>query len=81
MSSHALICCCEPKKLCHVWKMPKDNITFRCDSELKRELKRLAKASDIGLSRYIIGVLTNAVRNKTLVRERTTYEEVRRGSG
>jgi hypothetical protein len=38
---------------------------------------RLAKASDIGLSKYIVGLLTNAVKSQTVLREKTTFEEVR----
>ena len=57
--------------------MPKGNITFRCEPDLKRAVTRLAKASDIGLSKYIIGVLTNAVKNQTVLREKTTFEEIR----
>jgi hypothetical protein len=57
--------------------VPKGNITFRCEPDLKRAVVRLAKASDIGLSKYIIGVLTNAVKHQTLVRETTTFEDVR----
>ena len=56
----------------------KENITFRCSPELKRSLIRLAKASDIGLSKYIIGILTNTAKNQTVLREKTTFEEVRR---
>ena len=57
--------------------MPKGNITFRCEPDLKRAVTRLAKASDIGLSKYIIGVLTTAVKNQTVLREKTTFEEIR----
>lgn len=57
--------------------MPRENITFRCEPGLKRAVIRLAKASDIGLSKYIVGVLTNAVKGQTVLREKTTFEEVR----
>ena len=57
--------------------MPRANITFRCEPDLKRAVIRLAKASDIGLSKYIIGVLTNAVKTQTVLREKTTFEEIR----
>jgi hypothetical protein len=57
--------------------MPRGNITFRCEPDLKRAVIRLAKASDIGLSKYIVGVLTNAVKNQTVLREKTTFEEIR----
>lgn len=57
--------------------MPRGNITFRCEPDLKRAVIRLAKASDIGLSKYIVGILTNAVKNQTVLREKTTFEEVR----
>jgi hypothetical protein len=57
--------------------MPKGNITFRCEADLKRAVLRLAKASDIGLSKYIVGILTNAVKSQTVLREKTTFEEIR----
>jgi hypothetical protein len=57
--------------------MPRGNVTFRCELDLKRAVTRLAKASDIGLSKYIVGVLTNAVKSQTVLREKTTFEEVR----
>lgn len=61
-----------------MFSVAKENITFRCSPELKRSVIRLAKASDIGLSKYIIGILTNAVKSQTVLREMTTFEEVRR---
>jgi len=57
--------------------MPRGNITFRCEPALKRAVTRLAKASDIGLSKYIVGLLTNAVKSQTVLREKTTFEEIR----
>lgn len=56
--------------------MSKNSVTFRCEPELKDQLVKLAKASGLDISKYIIGILSNAVAAHTILRARTTYEEI-----